>query len=99
MIPKDGKLKEKLSVLLPSLNEKQKRLLLGAEAIGLGYGGINYLAKITGMSPKTISRGVKEIEDGDTDGSAGLKLDKHHRFTGNKVLRWTPEFAGQLILI
>lgn len=92
MIPKDGKLKEKLSVLLPSLNEKQKRLLLGAEAIGLGYGGINYLAKITGMSPKTISRGVKEIEDGDTDVS---KLRNHGG--GRKKLTTThPELLRKL---
>ncbi len=34
----DG-LKEKLSVLLPALNEKQKRLLVGAEAVAMGYGG------------------------------------------------------------
>lgn len=38
MLPSDGKLKEKLSILLPALNEKQKRLLVGAKAITLGYG-------------------------------------------------------------
>ena len=67
MIPTDGKLKEKLSIILPSLNEKQKRLLLGAEANFLGYGGIKFLADITGMSTNTIARGVREIENGDED--------------------------------
>lgn len=67
MIPTDGKLKEKLSILLPSLNEKQRRLLVGAEAIGIGYGGIKFLSDITGMSTNTISRGIREIKDGDED--------------------------------
>lgn len=67
MILSDGKLKEKLSILLPALNEKQKRLLVGAEAIALGYGGIKFLSDITGMSTNTITRGVREIEAGDED--------------------------------
>ena len=65
MIRTDGKLKEKLSILLPSLNEKQRRLLVGAEAIALGYGGIQYLGAITGMSTNTIARGIREIKAGD----------------------------------
>ncbi len=65
MLPTDGKLKEKLSVLLPSLNEKQRRLLVGAEAISIGYGGIKFLSDITGMSANTVARGVREIENGD----------------------------------
>lgn len=67
MISTDGKLKEKLSVLLPLLNEKQRRLLVGAEAIALGYGGIKTLSVITGMSTNTITRGVREIKNGDCD--------------------------------
>lgn len=53
--------------MLPSLNEKQKRLLVGAEAIVLGYGGIKFLSHITGMSTNTIARGIREIEHGDED--------------------------------
>lgn len=61
------KLKEKLSVLLPSLNEKQRRLLVGAEAIAMGYGGIKFLSEITGMSTNTIAKGIKEIKEGKED--------------------------------
>ncbi len=85
MFSKDGKLKEKLSILLPSLNEKQRRLLVGAEAIALGYGGIKFLSDITGMSTNTIARGVHEIENGETDvsrvrnlGSGRKKLTLKH---------------------
>ena len=42
------------------LNEKQRRLLLGAYANKLGRGGVSILSKLTGVSRKTISRGVKE---------------------------------------
>jgi len=47
--------------LLPELNERQRRLLVGAEAQALGYGGIEILAEITGMSVPTIRRGIKEL--------------------------------------
>ena len=59
------KLKTKLSILLPALNEKQRRLLLGAEAISLGYGGIALLSEMTGVSHHTIRRGILEIERGE----------------------------------
>ena len=58
-------LKKKFSVLLPALNEKQRRLLLGAEALSLGYGGIGQLAEITGVSPHTIRRGMQEVRNGE----------------------------------
>lgn len=68
MIPTDGKLKEKLSILLPSMNEKQRRLLVGAEALSIGYGGIKFLSDITGMSTNTITRGIREIRNGNGNG-------------------------------
>lgn len=58
----DGKLKDKLSVLLPSLNEKQRRLLVGAEAITLGCGDIKYLCTIAGISTNTITKDILEIK-------------------------------------
>lgn len=61
------KLKVKLSILLPSLNEKQRRLLVGAEAVSIGYGGIKLLSDMTGMSRNTVTRGIREFEHGDED--------------------------------
>jgi hypothetical protein len=55
-------LKIKLSGLLPELNERQRRLLVGAEAQSLGYGGIEILADITGITPPTIRRGIQELK-------------------------------------
>jgi hypothetical protein len=53
-------LRKKLSGILPLLNERHRRLLVGAEALALGYGGIKILSDITGMSCVTIRRGIDE---------------------------------------
>jgi len=54
-------LKIKLSGILPELDERQNRLLVGAEAQVFGYGGIHVLSEITGMSAPTIRRGIREL--------------------------------------
>ena len=51
----------KLSVVLPHLNEKQRRILIAAEANDLGYGGVQALSDITGVSRPTIHRGKKDL--------------------------------------
>ena len=57
-----AKLRKKLSGILFLLNEKQRRLLVGAEAQSIGYGGIKILSDVTGMDCKTVRRGVKELK-------------------------------------
>jgi transposase len=52
----------KYAVLRPHLDERQRRLLLGAEAHELGRGGIKAVAEVTGVHPDTIARGVREVE-------------------------------------
>ena len=53
----------RLEVLLPHLNERQRRLLLGAEARLLGHGGVRVVARLAGVSETTVRRGVFELED------------------------------------
>jgi hypothetical protein len=53
----------RLEVLLPHLNERQRRLLLGAEARLLGHGGVRMVARLAGVSETTVRRGVFELED------------------------------------
>jgi transposase len=50
------------AVLRPHLDERQRRLLLGAEAHELGRGGIKAVAAATGVHPDTVARGVAEAE-------------------------------------
>jgi transposase len=54
----------KFESLFPHLDERQRRLLAGAEARVLGHGGIVVVARAAGMRPGTVSRGVAELEAG-----------------------------------
>lgn len=52
----------KLRNVLPHLNERQKRLVLAAEAKALGWGGVSRVAQATGVSRGTIHKALEEIE-------------------------------------
>ncbi len=54
----------KFQVLLPHLDERQRRLAIGAEALSLGNGGIRLVAAAAGVRESTVSRGVVELESG-----------------------------------
>jgi len=53
-----------LEVLLPVLDEKSRRLTLGAVARAAGDGGIGAVAKMTGASWQTVADGTAELESG-----------------------------------
>jgi hypothetical protein len=59
-----GQLALRFEVLSPHLNERQRRLLLGAEARLLGHGGVRAVAQVAGVSETTVRRGVFELEEG-----------------------------------
>jgi transposase len=52
------------AVLRPYLDERQRRLVLAAEAAELGRGGIKAVALATGVHPDTVTKGVRELEGG-----------------------------------
>jgi len=60
---KEQNIEEKLAIVLPHLNEKQRRLLLAAEAKALGWGGVSKVAKASGISRMTIHKALGEIEN------------------------------------
>ena len=51
-----------VSTMMPVLDEKARRLFLGAFSEYLGRGGISDLNKLTGISRTTITEGCKEIK-------------------------------------
>jgi hypothetical protein len=55
----------KFEALLPHLDERQRRLVLGAEARVIGHGGIRMVARAAGVREGTVSRGVTELESGE----------------------------------
>jgi transposase len=58
------RIRHKLAVVLPYMNEKQRRVVAAAEAKSYGRGGVQTLANVTGMSRQTIYRGLEDLESG-----------------------------------
>ena len=56
---------ERASLLLPHLDERERRLFAASEANSAGYGGIAAVARITGIAPSTIGRGRRDLAEGD----------------------------------
>jgi hypothetical protein len=54
----------KFETILPHLDERQRRLLMGAEARALGHGGIRLVARAAGVREATVSLGVDELDLG-----------------------------------
>lgn len=57
------RLSKKFAIVMPHLNEKQRRLLLAAEAKMIGWGGVSKVAKASGISRVTVHKAVAEIEN------------------------------------
>ena len=55
-------LKAKWEVMLPFLGERGRRIWSGLEAQNIGWGGIGLVSEVTGLSRKTISKGMQEIK-------------------------------------
>jgi hypothetical protein len=55
----------KFGTILPHLDERQRRLLLAAEARSLGHGGISLVARAAEVSRVTVTSGVDELEAGE----------------------------------
>lgn len=51
---------------MPKLDERSARLTVGADAEALGYGGLSFIERVSGISRKTISRGVHELHKANT---------------------------------
>ncbi|MFB7225731.1 IS3 family transposase [Streptomyces sp. NPDC056227] len=53
-----------LGKLLPHLDERQQRLVLGAAAGVFGHGGVRVVARAAGVAESTVSRAVGELDCG-----------------------------------
>ena len=50
--------------IFPHLDERQRRLVMGAQARALGHGGIRLVARGAGVREATVSLGAAELEAG-----------------------------------
>ncbi|MEU5324641.1 ISAzo13 family transposase [Streptomyces sp. NPDC021056] len=55
----------KFGVVFPHLDERQRRLLMAAEARALGHGGVRAVARAALVSETTVRKGVSELEAGE----------------------------------
>jgi hypothetical protein len=44
------------------LSEKDRRRYAAVEALNLGHGGIDYIARLLGCDPKTIRQGMQDLD-------------------------------------
>jgi Rhodopirellula transposase DDE domain len=52
----------RFAAISPHLNERQRRLWVGAEARALGRGGVSVVARATGVSRPTVYKALSELE-------------------------------------
>jgi hypothetical protein len=82
-----AKLHASINRVLASLDEKRRRRFVGLLAAQHGYGGVQNLARVTGVSRTTILRGRCEIEQAEPEtngrvraaGGGGQCLEKNTR--------------------
>jgi len=82
-----GRVGPELELLLPRLDERSRRLVLGAVARAAGDGGIGAVARAAGASWQTVADGAAELASGDDAGPGRVrragggrkKLEEHDR--------------------
>jgi hypothetical protein len=60
-------MKTRINEILPTLNEYQRRIYLVSEAKNLDPGGISIVSNTTGVTRKTIQKGIKELDNPNTE--------------------------------
>jgi hypothetical protein len=58
---------------LPLLDERSRRLVLGADALSLCRGGKVLVSKLSGASRSTINAGIKELQKADSPAMSSMQ--------------------------
>jgi transcriptional regulator of acetoin/glycerol metabolism len=58
----DARHEETMRLYCRSLPEDHRRRYAAVEALKIGYGGVAYVARVLGMSRRTIYTGIRELE-------------------------------------
>lgn len=62
----EQRIAQRFLAMTPYLDEKQRRLLAGAEALSYGEGGAERVAALVDMAPATVQRGMRELQNPDS---------------------------------
>lgn len=84
--------KAALILFMALLNERQRRLFAGIEALQFGSEAETWIAHLFGMHPQTVAKGKKELLEGRVDGKRIRRLgagrprtEKKHRRSSKKL--------------
>jgi hypothetical protein len=85
-------MEERILMMLPHLNEAQRRLFLASEALAFGRSGIAEVIRISKVSRNTIKKGIAELKNGETIGKK-IRSDG----SGRKPIEIThPNIEGEI---
>src|SRR6187402_1456133 len=59
-------IRERYAAVSPGLDERQRRLLVAAEALAYGRGGGVAVSRATGVSRRAIRAGIRELQAGES---------------------------------
>ena len=54
---------QKFELLWPLLDERTRRLMAASEAINLGFGGVSTVHRASGLSRRSIAKGITELQE------------------------------------
>jgi hypothetical protein len=57
-------LKRKFRTAWPHLDERTRRIMAATEAVSLGFGGVSLVSRASGLSRKSIHKGIHELREG-----------------------------------
>src|SRR6516165_6275849 len=77
-----------LELLLPELDEKGRRLTLGAVARAAGDGGIGAVARLTGASWQTVANGAAELGSGQVAPAGRVRRARAGRSWPRPIRGW-----------
>jgi transposase len=61
-VKEEEAIKRRFKLVAGELNERTRRLVAASEAVAIGWGGISAVSRVTSLSRKAISHGVKELQ-------------------------------------
>ena len=79
-------LDKRIALMLPLLNERQRRLYLAAEAITCDKSSVSMISTISGVSRNTITAGIKELQDYDEENESAALQEVRKRGAGRKKI-------------
>jgi len=77
-------IRQKYECLSSGMNERMRRRWAAAEARSLGWGGVTAVAAATGLTRKTIHKGIGELEAGEVDPASVLPPERARRAGGGR---------------